>query len=513
MGGRTTQYPLSDQNKLAMKMVHGEPMLNATLNETNNLIWFVNSKYEYLDYNDAYAAIFRKYNEVDLRRGDSALDNIPYFHDKKIDFRKYYELGFLGTRSRMSLQFICKGIVTTLELEFLPIEFAIEGSKLVNIVMVHAYVQVHENRANENQVRVNPVNMASILCSIESCIFLVDEKHSLLYFNKAFKNFLEKEYGTKPEIHCLLFDQIGDDAFIDELKKSFKNALKGQEILFVFEHNNPVSELIAEYRILPVKNRDSIIGITVFSRDLTEIKKFERDRKVQNEELKTVNEQLDRFVYSASHDLRAPLMSIKGLINVIRSEPNPESQWTCLNYIDRSVNRLDKFISEIVNYSRNARTELSQELIDFENVLEESIDNLKYMEGAEEVKSLKKINAPHPFLSDRSRIIMIFNNIISNAVQYRDNRKVAFVRIAISTRPGKAIISFADNGIGIPSEHLAKIFNMFYRAHLNSRGSGMGLYNVKNAVEKLKGVIEVKSKIGIGTKFVITLPSLELNRG
>jgi signal transduction histidine kinase len=131
------------------------------------------------------------------------------------------------------------------------------------------------------------------------------------------------------------------------------------------------------------------------------------------------------------------------------------------------------------------------------------------MEGADKVQSIRNITVTAPFCSDYSRLLMVFNNIISNAVLYRDTRKEdSYLKIDIQVDAAKATLRFSDNGIGIPEEYVDKIFKMFFRANADSKGSGLGLYIVKGVLEKLEGTVSVQSKVGQGTTFVIEVPNL-----
>jgi signal transduction histidine kinase len=131
------------------------------------------------------------------------------------------------------------------------------------------------------------------------------------------------------------------------------------------------------------------------------------------------------------------------------------------------------------------------------------------MDDAEKVRSIRNINVLAPFYSDPSRLLMVFNNIISNAVRYRDKGKHdSFIQIDIYADEERAIIRFSDNGIGIANEYVGNVFKMFYRATTDSKGSGLGLYIVKSAVEKLQGTINVESELGQGASFIIEIPNL-----
>ncbi len=228
-----------------------------------------------------------------------------------------------------------------------------------------------------------------------------------------------------------------------------------------------------------------------------------------NRELRKVNGELDRFVYSASHDLRSPLSSILGLIALARVEDAQVAR----NYFEKiegCVKLLDKLVRDISDFSSNARAKQLTEPIDFQDLIDESIKTHQYMNGFNEFKWKVTISVAQPFYSDPTRMKIILSNLISNSIKYRDPQSSdPFVAIDILCNKSLSTISISDNGIGIPTEHIDKIFDMFYRAHATSQGSGLGLYIVRETILKLGGKITVDSEPGKGTTFRITLPSLK----
>jgi len=241
-------------------------------------------------------------------------------------------------------------------------------------------------------------------------------------------------------------------------------------------------------------------------------KNAEMALRTQNEELVKINKELDSFVYSVSHNLRAPLMSVLGLINLVQVE-NKKAQPTNLNgYFDmmqQSVHKLDDTLKEILDYSRNARSELNIEPVDFQRMLEDSFDRMKYMEGSEHIRKTINVKSQTPLYSDAYRLSVIVNNLVSNAIKYRDPKKaVSEITIdAVVNREGLTAV-FRDNGIGISADYIKKIFDMFFRATDRSEGAGLGLYIVKETIDKLRGHILVDSKIGDGTTFRLVIPNL-----
>lgn len=229
-----------------------------------------------------------------------------------------------------------------------------------------------------------------------------------------------------------------------------------------------------------------------------------------NNELRKSNRELDKFVYSVSHDLRAPLTSMLGLINISEDVTEDEFLITNLGMLKTSITKLDCFIVDILNYSRNARQEVLREEINFKEMLDEIMDNLKYLNGEKHVVELNvNIRNEVPFVSDKQRLGIVLNNLISNAIRYQ-NPKVEkpFVYIKVHSNTTGTSIVIRDNGVGVKKELQEKIFDMFFRVSQNSEGSGLGLYIVKETIEKLKGRIEVESELEVGTEFNIHIPHL-----
>ena len=224
----------------------------------------------------------------------------------------------------------------------------------------------------------------------------------------------------------------------------------------------------------------------------------------KNAELQKVNSELDRFVYSVSHDLRSPLSSILGLINIARHAESPGEVDDILTMIQGRVHAQDTFIRDIMDYSRNARTEPVVEPINLLSLVDDVIDALKFNVHAEKIEFLRTIDANQTIHSDRVRLTIILSNLIGNAIKYHDfNKKKPFIEIGYTVSPPQIFVR--DNGLGMTADQRGKIFNMFYRGSERSSGSGLGLFITKEAVTRLNGEIEVESKIGEGSTFRVFL--------
>ncbi|MEO7991164.1 MAG: HAMP domain-containing sensor histidine kinase [Chryseolinea sp.] len=226
----------------------------------------------------------------------------------------------------------------------------------------------------------------------------------------------------------------------------------------------------------------------------------------------TNKDPIHQDLYSITHDLRAPLMSIKGLISLLKSETNKENIDQYISFLEASVDKMNETISGIIDSSKGSESNEIQKLeIDFRKIIAESLHSLQFMEDMDRVHITISAEESGLFLSDYNRILSIFNNMISNAVRYRDCNKNSFLHIDVSIRKGVATLVFTDNGIGIDNAFQSKIFDKLFRISNDQRGSGLGLHIVQKSIVKLNGTIKLHSILGEGTTFTIEIPNLLSN--
>lgn len=226
---------------------------------------------------------------------------------------------------------------------------------------------------------------------------------------------------------------------------------------------------------------------------------------IQNEELKKINKELDRFVYSASHDLRAPISSITGLLALQKIDPTATHDY--LVKIEDRVQAMDRFICDILDYHKNTRTDVEYKKLNLQNLVSQLVEMMKYTDSTKKLSFTLDIPAGIILNTDSFRIRVILNNLISNAIKYADYRKPdPYVKITAYLNETICYIKVIDNGIGIDDTMQPKVFDMFYRATTSAQGSGLGLYILKESLDKLQGTVSLHSKVGLGSTFTIALP-------
>lgn len=233
----------------------------------------------------------------------------------------------------------------------------------------------------------------------------------------------------------------------------------------------------------------------------------EKQILAKNDQLAKANAELDRFVYSASHDLRAPLSSILGLVQLYNLSDNDAEKKSVVLLIQERVNKMDDFIGEILDYSKNSRLDVSHESVNGRAFIAEIIDGLRYTRNFEKFGFEVEPHTDFTLRTDPKRLKVIMNNLVTNSMKYYDPDK-AKPQIKIVFRQTDAFwsVTIQDNGLGIKSDHQDKVFEMFYRAHESSEGSGLGLYIVKEVAGRMGGTVSVESEYGKGSAFTVLFP-------
>lgn len=231
-----------------------------------------------------------------------------------------------------------------------------------------------------------------------------------------------------------------------------------------------------------------------------------KELKEINDDLRRKTDELDKFVYSISHDLRSPITSILGLIDLMRIELKDELAQEYAYQIGGSIDKLIHYIDHLLSYWANERDKINLEPINFQDVIKEALATNKKVEGADKVQVHIDMNVRTPFKSDKTRMLLILSNLIRNGIEFRSASSEPFINLIIKDSHDNLDIEVQDNGEGIDENKLDSIFEMFYRGSNKSQGCGLGLYITREAIRKLGGEVTVNSSPGEGTSFFISLP-------
>jgi len=352
--------------------------------------------------------------------------------------------------------------------------------------------------------------LSAIFDTLPICLYVKSTSGVYLHANRYMENTLGTHIlGSKDE-------QIFEREVCAVLKNTDLSALEtpGNVVTFdiALENDQIVKNYICGKKSFQNedKDQDQIFGFAIDITDTFQAnKKYNEDITEKNNELRKINSELDRFVYSVSHDLRSPLLSVKGLVNLIMGfEVLDNDIMNCLRLIELSVDRLDSTILDILTYSRNSRTDLKIENVNIREIVENTYNDLNLLNSFD-VDFIVYIQDCETISTDRLRIQSVIRNLISNSIKYRREDGVRpLVKFTCIRKGDFYEFEISDNGKGIAHEYQAKVFDMFFRASSESIGTGLGLYIVNEIVHKIGGNISLLSEPGQGTSIRISLPVL-----
>jgi signal transduction histidine kinase len=354
-----------------------------------------------------------------------------------------------------------------------------------------------------------------------SILYLDDEEQNLMSFQAIFRRDYKVFTTTSAQeaveilnnnpIHVIFSDQKMPDVsgveFFETILHDFPKAVR--ILLTGYADIDAVIDAINKgqvYRYVTKPWEPNELKVCVENA----LEKYRSDMALveKNRALELANAELEKFVYSASHDLRAPLVSIKGLVNVARMDIHDQKCLEYLDMIEKSTDKLNDFVSNIINYYQNNQSDELLETIDTEMLVDEIFESYRHYDGAASISFRKDISQPGDFRSDTNRIRMVLNNLMSNAIRFSDPKKhESIIDLSVVVNKEKAVFRVTDNGIGISPELLPGIFDMFFTHGDKRLGTGIGLYIARQAAQKLGGTISVSSELNKGTRFTFEIPN------
>ncbi len=241
---------------------------------------------------------------------------------------------------------------------------------------------------------------------------------------------------------------------------------------------------------------------------VTKIENLEFEAKKQqekNEIIERKNAELDSFFYRISHDLKGPISSLLGLNNLVKMDVADDTSLQLFAMYHSQIMRVNDIIMGLINLTEIKNTEKLKTVINFDKLVDDCVESCRYLPQFVTTRIEKQIGQ-FQFRSEWAIVNTILQNLIENAIKYSRSQVEAFVKVTITREGEEIIIVVEDNGQGIPEADQQNIFNMFFRGTDRTNGSGLGLYILKRAVERLNGSVVVTSKVSVGSTFTIRLP-------
>ncbi len=366
---------------------------------------------------------------------------------------------------------------------------------------------IHQRDESLAQIQLLKSFYENILQNSPMDIVVIGTDGKIVFKNNRREN--HTLWSRLPQGNDLLSGDVKEQGSLNDLVLSIRRSIQERRMV-QWEDVSADGDLVYLYNVLPhFEENGNWESIIITGVDISELKKIQNSMSLTNDELRKINLELDNFVYSISHDLRSPLLSIKGIISlVLHDQGLPEKAVQFLNMADQSVTRLDGTIQEILEYSRNSRLDIQPEWMDLNELVQNIFDDLKFIteDPLEMVMAFKSTSL---LFNDKARISVLLKNIIGNSVKYRKVGQQSVVKFSFDFNDTHAVMQIEDNGQGIDESHIGRVFEMFFRGTSASIGTGLGLYICKEIVSKLGGEIQVKSQKGLGTIMTISLPLIQ----
>ncbi|OYU96221.1 MAG: hybrid sensor histidine kinase/response regulator [Bacteroidetes bacterium B1(2017)] len=352
-------------------------------------------------------------------------------------------------------------------------------------------------------------------------LYVDDEKNNLMAFKASFRMDFEVNLASSPDEAMEVLKTCEPHVIISDYRMPFMTGIEMfEKIRDVYPR--PLRVLLTAYgdvqSLTDAINKGQVYRYIKKPWVEDEIRNVVREGfeyyftknqlEERNRELKEAYKDLDRFVYSVSHDLRSPLMGILAISNLLTKSSNMNEVSDYADLIAKNVSRLDEFIFNLLEYYKIKRGELNIKAINLDELLLQIVEIYESDAQSKGIKISIEVDQHEEFRSDPLVIMVALQNLISNSIKYqRELNTNKLIKISVKVLKGEAIVLVEDNGIGIEPEFIPKIFDMFFRASSIGTGSGIGLYNAKHALDKLGAEVKVNSVPNVGTLFEIKLPS------
>ncbi|MGB3180893.1 MAG: PAS domain-containing sensor histidine kinase [Cyclobacteriaceae bacterium] len=338
--------------------------------------------------------------------------------------------------------------------------------------------------------------LSNIIEATPDIVFVFRRDGKILYSNKAGKSFWNLEDEAEVRLrHLFSIEQI--DLFYQHVDELDKLGYYKDEGTIVNEHGIqvPVSMIIIVHP--GDKGEPNNYSITIT--DISEVKKAQQELVFKNNEL-------DTFLYRASHDLRGPVASMAGLNQLAEMEVVDPKASRFFNMFREQIDRLNEIIATLAELTIIKEKELVQEEINVEELIYEVVASL-YKEPASDTADWTiEVNFEHPVVADRSLLLVILHGLLENSLRYARPDTDPRIRVQANLLDKHRLTIFVDdNGVGIEKSIQGKVFNMFFRGNERSSGSGLGLYVLRNAVDRLDGTVILSSEANVGTTFRVEL--------
>lgn len=355
----------------------------------------------------------------------------------------------------------------------------------------------------------------TILEAMTDVLIILSPEKKIEFINAEGEQALGVNNSDRESLNIEDFFAGGKEDSDQFMEKLFIPALNGEK-----PHNFSTEFISKKGRRIPVLISATSFKITtgkpqilLLVHDVTDLVQTAQQLAIRESQLKDKSDELNSFFYRTTHDLKGPVASIIGLAKLAKKEKDMAMMAQCLEKVEVSAQRLNAILLDFIKVMHIKERVMDVTPINFYKMTDNIIQTIKYSTDRDVVNFKVWIEPNVFFHSDENLLDSILYNLVANAVNYRKlhSDEDSFVHIQVRRFGNGIILRVSDNGIGIKKEIQGKIFNLFFRGNEDSKGTGLGLYILKNALAKLNGRIELESEHNQGTTFMVYLPDLKTN--
>lgn len=346
-------------------------------------------------------------------------------------------------------------------------------------------------------------NQQALINATRDMMWSVDKEYRLISANQSYHVFVEKIIGHtfRPGDLVLVDKKTGE--WNTEWKMLFDRAFTGES--FSVELDS-MKEQFTHFNPIFNSSFNTIIGVACHSTNIADRNKRDKEREQLINELIRSNTDLKQFSFITSHNLRAPLSNITGLLAFLEMDTLDPANKEVMELIGSAAEKLSETIRDLTNILVIKNTTVPTGSLDIEQVFHTV--NRNFLQTERNIGAIIELDFKvSPINFNESYLESIFINLISNAIKYRHQERTLHITVSTSYSGKRTLLSFSDNGLGIDlARHNTRLFGMYQRFHPNTEGQGLGLFIIKSQIDALGGSVEIKSKVQEGTQFLITLP-------
>jgi PAS domain S-box-containing protein len=339
----------------------------------------------------------------------------------------------------------------------------------------------------------------SIYKGIADMLFILDKEENIVEINEAALAIL------KLNREILIGKSFRNLFLAPTLFNNVFTKLKRQGYFYNLENvlfNQAGEAIPVDCTASSLKDKNGkVTGYLFIAKDISKIKKTE-------EELTLKNKELDTFLYKAAHDLKSPITSIQGLLNIAKMEVKDPAALKYFGLIKQCAHKLDNILITLKDTVEGDIRSSRAEDINLTELLEEVLEEVQGSVYYSPTLKIRKNIRQQYLVNNKSKTIhYAMYQVLENAFKFRANKTNSIIDIKISQSKSATSIAITDNGMGIQKKYIDKIFDMFYKANASFDGAGLGLYSAQSVLARIGGQIDVTSKYREGSAFTITFPN------